>query len=467
MSLLVCTEAVFVEFFAPWCGHCKQLQPTWDSLASIFSAEAEGVVIAKVDATQDNAAALRFGVASYPALRLIRGNKVYEHVGSRQLPALEAFVRHEYKSAPATELPAAKPGTAQAATSAVVDLTHSSPSQFDRAVSDASSGIMLEFFAPWCGHCKSLAPEYDVAAAELHEEGVVFAKIDATQNKEQAERFGVTGYPTLVWVFGGQVFQYSGGRKAAVMIQFAKGGFEATVSTASDYSALEVLGDDSDESSSPTEGAVVTLTDASFEHLTQASTGATTGPWFVKFFAPWCGHCKKMAPQWEKLAIALKGRVNVAEVDCTAHRSTCKRFAVEGYPALKYIDAGQVWSYTSGRTAKRMQQWVEKGRLAADADAPVPVPAAGSLFGAVEAEALKAGEGLVDILRNHTVPSVILAAVSFVAGLFTMMVVVLLTETPREVQPGAAAAVPLPQPEQPSAAPENGENDEAETKKDK
>ena len=43
---------------------------------------------------------------------------------------------------------------------------------------------------------------------------------------------------------------------------------------------------------------VVTLTSKTFEHLTQAATGATTGDWFVMFYAPWCGHCRELMPTW-------------------------------------------------------------------------------------------------------------------------------------------------------------------------
>jgi thioredoxin domain-containing protein 5 len=65
---------------------------------------------------------------------------------------------------------------------------------------------------------------------------------------------------------------------------------------------------------------VVVLDSSNFEHLTQASTGATTGDWLVKFYAPWCGHCTKLAPTWDKVAEDLKGVVNVAKVDVTASR---------------------------------------------------------------------------------------------------------------------------------------------------
>ena len=76
------------------------------------------------------------------------------------------------------------------------------------------------------------------------------------------------------------------------------------------------------------------LTDKNFEHLTQASSGMTTGAWFVKFYAPWCGHCKGLAPTWEELGVELKTEMTVAKVDCTKEKMTCKRFGVRGYPTL-------------------------------------------------------------------------------------------------------------------------------------
>lgn len=84
----------FVKFFAPWCGHCKRLAPTWEELGKKFFAN-NNVNIAKVDCTLDGSKQLcnEQEVISFPALFLYRdGRKVLEYNGSRNLDDLYDFV---------------------------------------------------------------------------------------------------------------------------------------------------------------------------------------------------------------------------------------------------------------------------------------------------------------------------------------------------------------------------------------
>ncbi len=108
---------------------------------------------------------------------------------------------------------------------------------------------------------------------------------------------------------------------------------------------------------------IITLDGSNFEHLTQAATGATTGDWLIKFYAPWCGHCKHMQPEYEKAATALKGEVNVAEVDVTKDRSLGSRFDVTGFPTLLFMSKGKIYKYKGPRTADALSTFVRSGYL--------------------------------------------------------------------------------------------------------
>jgi len=83
----------------------------------------------------------------------------------------------------------------------------------------------------------------------------------------------------------------------------------------------------------------VELTLENFEQKMAGKNG------FVKFFAPWCGHCKAIKPDWDKLAeeYAASSSVLIGDADCTeGAKSLCEKFGVQGYPTLKYFVDGNM-----------------------------------------------------------------------------------------------------------------------------
>jgi protein disulfide-isomerase A6 len=71
---------------------------------------------------------------------------------------------------------------------------------FDSIVLNSKKDVLAEFYAPWCGHCKKLIPDYEkLANAYAGDQNVVIAKLDADHYKELAGKYGVSGFPTLLW----------------------------------------------------------------------------------------------------------------------------------------------------------------------------------------------------------------------------------------------------------------------------
>jgi protein disulfide-isomerase len=80
------------------------------------------------------------------------------------------------------------------------------------------------------------------------------------------------------------------------------------------------------------------------ERFTKLIT-TTRDAWFVKFYAPWCGHCQAMAPAWAELGKEMQGELNVAEVNCEVEKRLCKDLKLRGYPTILFFQNGERVEY--------------------------------------------------------------------------------------------------------------------------
>lgn len=94
-------------------------------------------------------------------------------------------------------------------------------SNLDDALAEHDT-LLVEFYAPWCGHCKKLAPEYARAAKKLKEDGYRIAKVDATENSAVAGKYEVQGYPTLKFFRAGKATEYNGGRTESEIVNWVR-----------------------------------------------------------------------------------------------------------------------------------------------------------------------------------------------------------------------------------------------------
>ncbi|KAL3793157.1 hypothetical protein HJC23_005659 [Cyclotella cryptica] len=102
---------------------------------------------------------------------------------------------------------------------------------------------------------------------------------------------------------------------------------------------------------------VIALTGKTFdEHINDPANGL----WLLKFYAPWCGHCKKLEPVLNQVAPFLTGKMAIGKIDCTVEKALCKRFEVRGYPTLKYYRDTEYHDYPSGRDADSIITFGEK-----------------------------------------------------------------------------------------------------------
>lgn len=231
--------------------------------------------------------------------------------------------------------------------SPVVQLTQNN---FANLVTKTDGLWLVEFYAPWCGHCKTLAPEFEKAAKAL--KGMFqLGAVDMTTEQSVGSPYDIKGFPTIK-LFGANKnapIDYQGARTAQAIVDFmlsqAKSLSQGRLGGNSGSKPSGSGAKDSGHHSNPGDKAV-DLTADNFKPLVLNQSKEV---WMVIFYAPWCGHCKSTMPAWESAAKDADAGVRFGKLDCTVHQNICTDYGVQGYPTIKLFVNGKAEDYSGAR----------------------------------------------------------------------------------------------------------------------
>jgi len=225
---------------------------------------------------------------------------------------------------------------ASAAASNVVDL---SPDNFDQFIGKGTPAL-VEFYAPWCGHCKNLAPIYEeLGDAFAHaKDKVTVAKVDADGvGRPLGTKYGVKGYPTLKWFdASGKIQDYNGGRDLQSLAGFI---------TLTSGVKSKIPG--------PPEPPYTTLYESTFDEIVQNPDKHVLVAYTVE--AAWCRECAGVRRAFDKIASWFKADDSIVlahvNMDDPRNARLSSAHELKDTPTIKFFakDNKTPETYTGGK----------------------------------------------------------------------------------------------------------------------
>ena len=430
---------VLVEFYAPWCGHCKKLAPEYAKAAEELAKKKSDIVLAKVDATVQSELGEKYGVNGYPTLKFFKHGKPFEYGGGRTSDTIISWLEKK-TGPPAITLSNVDDSKKFIEDNKVVVIG------FFKDQENAEAKAFLET-ADTMDDIKFGITSEDVvfSAFEVEENKIVlFKQFDEGRNdydgKYEAEEISkfvrANSLPILVEFSGETANKIFGGEVKKHLVLFLSGSSEdfATQKEFATKVAAENKGkvlfvyidtaksdnkrvldffgvkegeaptmrithftetvlkykpevsnlDDNDEFESNVRSFVADYLDGKLTpHLKSEEVPddwdkqpvkVLVGKNFkevaldkdknvlVEFYAPWCGHCKSLAPIWDELGEKYKDSndVVIAKVDSTANE--LENVSIKGFPTIKLFKKGdnEIVSYDGNRDLEGFVKFLDK-----------------------------------------------------------------------------------------------------------
>lgn len=280
-------EPWLVDFFAPWCPPCRALLPELRKASIQLAGQMK---FGTLDCTIHHNLCSMYNIQAYPTTVIFNGSSVHEYEGQHSADGILEFIQDLVNPS-------------------VVVLDASS---FTERVKGRAEGQIwaVDFYAPWCGPCQALMPEWRRMARLLSGQ-ILVGTVDCQRFQSFCQSQGVRAYPEIRLYTGStrqpdRFTSYSGWHRDSHSLRAWALGFLPRAS--------------------------VDLTPETFRSLVLSGQDH----WVLDFYAPWCGPCQHFAPEFEVLARILKGEVRAGKVDCQAHHQTCQSAGITAYPTVRF-----------------------------------------------------------------------------------------------------------------------------------